>query len=207
MKQLYLYISLVFGGLLLYSCSEPTQPNSEETSTGFFPLKLGSTWQYSAYYEPSNDYSWPCYQGIEDWELVELGPNNSWFKIKTVFNGLKIWYQWAAPMDTIIISNEVALIKVNIVGDSLSLDSVSGSDVSVLGWFFNTTEMYPVFEPKIIFPYTLLDSISVTESYFIFKELVYKIHRNVGFEFLNAIYRGDQYSYYAKLELIDYQIP
>lgn len=177
----------------------------------FFPLKVGSLWHYNVDNDGWADYTWPVYIGTESWELTEVGYDSSWFKIETLFNGLEIWYQWGNPVDTTYLSNEKAVLQINIVDDSLSLAQSTGSGISSLKWFFNVTEREPVFEPKIIYPASLGDTLNVSESnsdFYVHKKLEYRIVKNVGFDFMNAKYSSSvsMYGEDIKLELIDYQI-
>jgi len=156
-----------------------------EKYVNYFPLKIGSKWQYSGEYYAPGDFFWYDYEGVEWWELTELSSDSSWFKIVTDFSGMKIEKHWGTPGDTIYLYNEVCELQINNRDGIFYLQAATGSDISLLRWFFYWLNRTSITEPRVIHPISSADTLSVfIEQYHDF--LKYDIIRNVGFDILHV---------------------
>ncbi len=177
-----------------------------EKYINYFPLKVGNKWKYYGEYYPGGDYFWYDYEGEEWWELTDLAYDSSWFKIVTDFTGLKIEKVWGSPRDTIYLYNEIAELTLNNNDGVLSLNSATGSDISLLKWFFDTLNPTGITKPRITYPVNSGDTISVfIEDDFDF--LIYDLIKHIGFDTLEVQYRPvDVVIKHAYLGLLEYDI-
>jgi len=178
-----------------------------EKSENYFPLNIGSKWQYYGEYYAPGDFFWYDYEGVEWWELTELSSDSSWFKIVTDFSGMKIGKQWGTPVDTTYLYNEISELQINNSEGIFSLQSATGSDISLLGWFFYWLNETAITELRVNY------SIHSADTMLVFIEhshdfLKYDIIKNVGFDTLHVQYVNPLPMWISvRLDLIDYIIP
>ncbi len=175
-------------------------------TVNYFPLNVGNKWKYYGEYYPGGDFIWYDYEGEEWWELTDLAYDSSWFKIVTDFTGLKIEKVGGTPRDTIYLYNEIAELTLNTNDGILSLNSATGSDISLLKWFFETLNWTGITKPRITYPVNSPDTISIFIEHD-FDFLKYDLIKNIGFDTLAVQYFPmPPFVSYASLGLLEYNI-
>jgi hypothetical protein len=169
----------------------------------YFPIKIGIKWIYDSEQGTASFLYGSHTTGIDSCELVEMGNDSSWFKIKCVFNGMTILSMNGVPTDTTYFVNTISSITFNNDSGLLSVLSTDGG-YSVFKRAFMYIDNY--YSINIMHPANSSGLIKVKEIDYGNNSLEYDLQLNVGLKYLYFItYPGNPVT--DKLNLIDYEIP
>jgi hypothetical protein len=104
--------------IILFSCEKNPAIDYSTLFNFYLPLHVGSSWRYHVNHRVGDSYAF-FYQGIEEWEVLEVSDDRTIIKLQTIFNGSRTSRGFTTFPNPISYENEKVVLTLTIVEGNL----------------------------------------------------------------------------------------